>query len=166
MLRSLKKPINLIKEGWTCWMIIQENHIKGWFESVAVHETKTGPNKICLKPLYTFGSERTKKFTDLQIIDRVYSKVMVKDFSWNIVPWNALLFEKVIILILVSENYGFISNTCHDTAKHAETRVGFPVVFSRLWWPIEPKFSQVCYFLFKLWYTKCGTWTILFTESV
>ena len=23
-------------------------------------------------------------------------KVMVKDFSWNIVPWNALLFEKTL----------------------------------------------------------------------
>ena len=22
--------------------------------------------------------------------------------------------------------------------------MGFPVIFSRLWWPIEPKFSQVC----------------------
>ena len=47
---------------------------------------------------------------------------------------------------LDSENYEFILNTCHDTAKRAETRVGFPVVFSRLRWPIEPKFSQVCYF--------------------
>ena len=32
----------------------------------------------------------------------------------------------------------------------------FPVIFSRLQWPIEPKFSQVCYFLYQLWYTKCG----------
>ena len=47
-------------------------------------------------------------------------------------------------------------NTCHDTAKRAKTRVGFPVIFSRLWWSIEPKFSQVCYFIFKLWYMKCG----------
>ena len=38
---------------------------------------------------------------------------------------------------------------------HGET-VGFPVIFSRLRWPIEPKFSQVCYFLYKLWYTICG----------
>ena len=43
---------------------------------------------------------------------------------------------------------------------------GFPVIFSQLWWPIEPKFSQVCYFIYKLWYTKCGPWTILFTTSV
>ena len=34
--------------------------------------------------------------------------------------------------ILDVENYGFILNTCHDTAKRAETRVGFPVIFSRL----------------------------------
>ena len=30
------------------------------------------------------------------------------------------------------------------------------VFFSRLRWPIESKFSQVCYFIYKLWYTKCG----------
>ena len=83
---------------------------------------------------------------------------MVKDFSCNINPWNALLFEKTLkqLPILDIENYGFILNTCHDTAKRAETRLGFPVIFSRLWWPIEPKFSQVCYFTYKLWYTKCG----------
>ena len=33
-------------------------------------------------------------------------------------------------LILVRENSGFILNTCHDTAKCTETRVGFPVIFS------------------------------------
>ena len=78
---------------------------------------------------------------------------MVKDFSWNIISWNALLFEKTLnqLSILDSENYGFILNTCHDTAKRAETRVGFPVIFSRLWRPIEPKFSQVFYFIYKLW---------------
>ena len=32
----------------------------------------------------------------------------------------------------------------------------FPVIFSRLWWPIEPKFSQVCSLIYKLWYTKFG----------
>ena len=44
---------------------------------------------------------------------------------------------------------------------HGETcgnKGGFPVIFSRLQWPIEPKFSQVCYFIYKLWYTKCGPW--------
>ena len=67
-------------------------------------------------------------------------KVMVKDFSWNVIPWNALLFEKTVkqLSILNIKNYGFIVNTCHDTAKRAETRVGFPVIFSRLRWPIEP----------------------------
>ena len=57
---------------------------------------------------------------------------MVKDFPWNIIPWNALLFEKTLkqLSILDIENNGFILNTCHDTAKRAETRVGFPVLFS------------------------------------
>ena len=83
---------------------------------------------------------------------------MVKDFSWNTIPWNALLFEKTLkqLSILVVENFGFILNTCHYTTKRAETRVGFPVIFSRPRWPIEPKFSQVCYFIYKLWHTKCG----------
>ena len=83
---------------------------------------------------------------------------MVKDFPWNIISWNALFFEKSLkqLSILDIENNGFILNTCHDTAKRAETRVGFPVIFSRLRWLIEPKFSQVSYFIYKLWYTKCG----------
>ena len=56
---------------------------------------------------------------------------MVKDFSWNIIPWNALLFKKTLkqLSILDSENYGFILNTCHDKAKRAETRVGFSRYF-------------------------------------
>ena len=58
------------------------------------------------------------------------------------------------------ENYGLILNTCHDTAKHEETRVGFPIIFSQLRWPIEPKFSRVCYFIYKLWYTKCGQYCL------
>jgi hypothetical protein len=73
-------------------------------------------------------------------------KVVVKDFSWNIMPWNALLFEKTVS-ILDNENYWFILNTCHDRAKHADTRVGFPIIFSQLRWPVEPKFSQVCYLI-------------------
>ena len=56
---------------------------------------------------------------------------MVKDFSWNIIPWNALLFKKTLkqLSILIVENYGLILNTCHDAAKRAETRAGFPRYF-------------------------------------
>ena len=46
------------------------------------------------------------------------------------------------VSILDNENYWFILNTCRDTVKQADTRVGFLVIFSRLRWPIEPKFSQ------------------------
>ena len=56
------------------------------------------------------------------------------------------------ISILDIENNGIILNSCHDTAKRAESRLGFPVIF----FPTEPKFSQVCYFIYKLRYTKCG----------
>ena len=105
-----------------------------------------------LKPLYHFCTEQklevhrfTNKLQGLQ-------KVMVKDFPWNIIPRNALLFEKTLkqLPILNIEHNGFILNTFHDTAKRADTRVGFPVIFSRLRWPIEPKSSQVCYFIYKL----------------
>ena len=103
----------------------------------------------CLKPLYTFRKENKIKVH--RVTDNLLGlqNVMVKDFPWNIIPCNALLFEKTLkqLSILDIENYGFILNTCHDTAKRAETRVGFPVIFSRLRWPIEPKFSQVCYFI-------------------
>ena len=92
-------------------------------------------------------------------------KVKVKHFPWNIIPWNALLFEKTLkqSSILGIENNGFILNTCHDTAKRAETRVGFPVIFSRIRWPNEPKFSQDWYFILSCDTRSVGIWTILFT---
>ena len=121
-----------------------------------------------LKLLDTFGTKKTLKVHRFTNNLQGMQKVMVKDFSWNITPWNALLFEKTLkqYKFSISRIYRFILNTCHVLAKRAETRVGFPVIFSRLRWPIEPKFSQDCYFIYKLWYTKCGPWTILFTESV
>ena len=64
--------------------------------------------------------------------------------------------SKTIINSRYIENYRFILNTCHGTAKREETRVRFPVIFSCFRWPIEPKFSQNCYFIYKLWFTKCG----------
>ena len=58
---------------------------------------------------------------------------MVKDFSWNISPWNALLFEKTLKQYQFSiSRITLILNTCHDTAKRAETRVGFPDSDDRL----------------------------------
>ena len=125
-------------------------------------------NILALKPLDTFGTLNKIKVHRFTNNLQGLQKVVVKDISWSIIPWNALLFLENIktTSILDIENYGFILNTCHDQAKRAETRVGFPVIFSRLRLPIEPKFSQVCYFIYKLWYTECGPLTILFTESV
>ena len=119
---------------------------------------------MALKPLFTFGIETKIKVHRLTNNLQGLQKVMVKDLSWNIIPWNALLFEKTLKQHWFS--YRFILNTCHDTAKCSELRVGFPVIFCRLRWPVEPKFVQVCYFIYKLWYTKCGPWAILFTKSV
>ena len=107
MLKKKKKTLFLPKNyGW-----LKRNNLKSQF------------HLLCLKPLYTFGAEEKKvhRFTNnLQGLQ----KVMVKDFSWNIIPWNALLFEKTLkqLSILDNENYG-----CHDTAKRTGTRVGFPL---------------------------------------
>ena len=49
-----------------------------------------------LKPLYTFGTKREKKVHRFTNKLQGLQKVMVKDFSWNIIPWNALLFEKTV----------------------------------------------------------------------
>ena len=79
---------------------------------------ESGDKITLLKPLYTFGTEKKKvhRFTNNLL---GLQKVMVKDFSWNIIPWNALLFEKKLkqFSILDIENYGFILNTCHDTGE-------------------------------------------------
>ena len=49
-----------------------------------------------LKPLYTFGTEQKIKVHRFTHNLQGLQKVMVKDFSWNIIPWNALLFEKTV----------------------------------------------------------------------
>ena len=82
---------------------------------------------LILKSLYTFGTEKQIKVHRFTNNLQGLQKVMVKDLFWNYIPWNALLFEKTLTKQL-----------------------------SILRWPIEPKFSQVCYFIYKLWYTKCG----------
>ena len=76
------------------------------------------------------------------------------------------------------ENIKTIINSPHRELRiyskhmswHGET-CGNKGRFSRYFLPtpmtnIESKFSQVCYFIYKLWYTKCRPWTILFNESV
>ena len=63
----------------------------------------SGRTFFCLsKPLDTFGTEnklKVHRFTNN--LERL-QKVMVKDFSWNIIPWNALLFEKTFKLYQLS----------------------------------------------------------------
>ena len=111
-----------------------------------------------VKAIIHFRNSKKKKVHRFTNNLQGLQKVMVKYFSWNIIPWNSLLFEKNLkqLPILDNENYGFILNTCHDTAKRAETRVCFPVIFSRRRWPIELKFLQVCCFIHELWYTRVG----------
>ena len=49
-----------------------------------------------LKPLDPFGTEKQKKVHRLTNYLQGLQKVVVKYFSWNIIPWNALLFEKTV----------------------------------------------------------------------
>ena len=49
-----------------------------------------------LKPLDTFGTQNKIKVYRFTNNLQGLQKVMVKDFSWNIIPWNALLFEKTL----------------------------------------------------------------------
>ena len=45
-----------------------------------------------LKPLFTFGTEKKIKVHRFTNNLQGLQKVMVKDFSWNIIPWNAFSF--------------------------------------------------------------------------
>ena len=136
--------IHEITNQWTWKFMLNQSH--SLFFSLFKHWERW--NQLIYSFLKTYsisGNTYFKKSFLLSLYHCVNSinnlqglqKVMVKDFSWNIIPWIALLFEKTFkqLSILDIQNYGFIVNTCHDTAKHAETRVGFPVIFSRLWWP-------------------------------
>ena len=49
-----------------------------------------------LKPLDTFGTEQKIKVHRFTNNLQGLQKEVVKDFSWNIIPWNALLFEKTL----------------------------------------------------------------------
>ena len=87
---------------------------------------------VSLKPLDTFGTEQIHRFNGERLLLKYYS---MKCFTcWEIIK---------AITVLDIENYGFILNTSHDTAKRArKTRVRFPLIYSRLRWRIEPKFHR------------------------
>ena len=69
--------------------------------------------KAFFKPLNTFWTEQKLKVHRFTNNLEGLEKVMVKDFHWNIIPWNALLFEKLLkqLPILDIENNKFILNT-------------------------------------------------------
>ena len=69
-----------------------------------------------LKPLYTFGTEKIHKSSQIYKLQGL-QKVMVKDFSSNIIPWMKC--------------FTFWENIKHMSwdGKRAETRVGFPRYF-------------------------------------
>ena len=95
-------------------------------------------------------------------------KVMVKDFSWNIIPWNALLFEKTL------KQYQFSISRITDLFEtHVMTRRN---VRKQGW--VFPLFSSdsddwlsLNFHRFVILYISCDTRSvglghILFTESV
>ena len=51
---------------------------------------------LVLKPLVPFRYRKKKKNHRFTNNLQGLQKVVVKDFSWNIIPWNALLFEKTL----------------------------------------------------------------------
>ena len=53
-------------------------------------------SRYCLKPLDPFGTEKQKQVHRLTNNLQGLQKVVVKCFSLNIIPWNALLFEKTV----------------------------------------------------------------------
>ena len=67
---------------------------------------------VLLKPLDTFGTETKLKVHRFTNNLQGLQKVMVKDFSWNIIPWNALLFEKTL------KQYQFSISRITDLFKH------------------------------------------------
>ena len=48
------------------------------------------------KAIIHFRHRKKKKVQKFTNTLQGLQKVMVKDFSWNIIPWNALLFEKTV----------------------------------------------------------------------
>ena len=65
-----------------------------WLKSTGSVIVQKALAKAELKPLYTFGTEKLIKVHRFTNNLQSLQKVMVKDFSWNIISWNALLFEK------------------------------------------------------------------------
>jgi len=60
------------------------------------------------------------------------------------------------IKTIINSRYRELQIFFKHMSWHVETcrnKGGFSCIFSRLRWPIEPKFSQVCCFTYKLWYT-------------
>ena len=48
--------------------------------------------EVCLKPLDTLWTEQTLQGHRFTNNLHGLHKVMMKDFPWNIIPWNGLLF--------------------------------------------------------------------------
>ena len=107
-----------------------------------------------LKPLDPFGSGKKKKIH--RFINNLLGlqKVMVKEFSLNVIPWNALLFEKP------AKQYKFSLTRITDLFEtHVMTRRN-----ARKQGCVFPLFSpdsddrlSLNFHRFVIWYRSCGT---------
>ena len=92
-IRVWKQPIM----GW----ILFKFEISRKILSGHMAKQKVDKQRVVFKAIIHFRIRFTNNLQGLQ-------KAMVKDFSWNIIPWNNWLFEKTLkkLSILGNENYG------------------------------------------------------------
>ena len=92
-------------------------------------------------------------------------KVMVKDFPWNTTPWNPELFEKTLKQLPIHdiENYRFILNTRHETAKQGWL---FPLFSPDLDNQLSLNFHRLVILYISYDTRSVGLWTILLTDVV
>ena len=80
----------------TGWNTAEEIIIQRFNYTLCDRCSNAHQSRPWLKPLDTFGTDKKFKVHRFTNNLKGLQKVMVKDFSWNIIPGNALLFEKTL----------------------------------------------------------------------
>ena len=75
--------------------------------------------KLWLKPLETFGTDTKLKVHRFTNNLQGSQNVIVKDFSWNIIPWNAFLFEKTLKQLSIFDIDRLMKKLSNKLACHA-----------------------------------------------
>ena len=79
--------------------------------------------------------------------------------------WSNVVFEKGVISHHNKTKQNFLPGAFYSYLK-ATILYNKGVIFLQLWWPIEFKFSQVCYCMHMLGYTKWEYWSLTITKGV